>query len=198
MRSDDCGVTFNDPVSCPASAPHGPVLLRDGTLLYLGKQAQLPGGGDGMGVAGIVAATSSTKGDSWEVIAHVPNDVDEANNEDYHEPHLVELRDGRLLGLIRTDSVFGMNQTVSDDGGRSCTGPPPCSDLLTCSQLRVRVRGQGASRCRWVSMALPHTYWRIHPAASSASTATAAARRRTPAPARPSARRSSPASASVR
>ena len=60
MRSDDCGVTFNNPVSCPASAPHGPVLLRDGTLIYLGKQAQLPGGGDGMGVAGVVAATSSS------------------------------------------------------------------------------------------------------------------------------------------
>ena len=89
----------------------------------LGKQAQLPGGGDGMGVAGIVAATSSTKGDTWEVVAHVPNDVDEANNEDYHEPHLVELSDGRLLGLIRTDSVFGMNQTVSDDRGRSWSDP---------------------------------------------------------------------------
>ena len=165
MRSDDGGVTFNDPVSCPASAPHGPVLLRDGTLLYLGKQAQLPGGGDGMGVAGIVAATSSTKGDSWEVIAHVPNDVDEANNEDYHEPHLVELSDGRLLGLIRTDSVFGMNQTVSDDGGRSCTDPPPCSDLLACSLLRDRARGQGASRCRWASMALRRICCRTHPAA---------------------------------
>ena len=56
-----------------------------------------------MGVAGIVAATSSTKGDSLEVIAHVPNDVDLANNEDYHEPHLVE--GGRLISRLRADGA---------------------------------------------------------------------------------------------
>jgi sialidase-1 len=128
MRSDDGGVSFHPPVPCPASAPHGPVMLRDGSLLYLGKRATLPGGGDGMGVGGIVAARSTTLGSSWEVVADVPNHVDMANNEDYHEPHLAELSDGRLLGLIRAGArpclylpVIGpLRPGLDSDVSRAC------------------------------------------------------------------------------
>lgn len=36
-RSTDGGKTWEDPVRTPCSAPHGPIQLRDGRLLLVGK-----------------------------------------------------------------------------------------------------------------------------------------------------------------
>ena len=37
MMSDDYGVTWSDPVRLPITAPHGPSVCKDGTLVYLGN-----------------------------------------------------------------------------------------------------------------------------------------------------------------
>ena len=44
-RSYDGGVTWDDPVPTLSSAPHGPIVLRDGRLLYV-RQARV--GSDGL------------------------------------------------------------------------------------------------------------------------------------------------------
>lgn len=134
MLSPDRGASWSAPVRVPVSAPHGPIRLRSGELLYLGKRFVT--GWDEMETGPITAAVSRDGGWSWEELATVPvaPGTDPAN---YHEPHLVELPSGRLVGMIRIEDhstkqlagsgilPFSIMQTESDDGGRSWTSPRP-------------------------------------------------------------------------
>ncbi len=132
MRSDDGGKTWNAPARAPVSAPHGPIRLRSGALLYLGKPY---GTWDDMNLAAITAAISHDAGDSWQTLGQVPvyPGTDPAN---YHEPHTIELPSGRLIGLIRVEDHsekklpadvinFSIMQTESDDGGHTWTPARP-------------------------------------------------------------------------
>ncbi len=133
MLSGDCGETWDAPVRAPVSAPHGPVRLRNGDLAYLGKPYK---SWNDMDVGKISAARSSDGGLTWTVVGQVPvcAGTDPAN---YHEPHLVELPSGRLIGMIRIEDhagrklegagipSFSMMQTESDDGGRTWTAARP-------------------------------------------------------------------------
>jgi len=64
----------------------------------------------------------------WYVIGHVPVPTGKDVNQ-FHEPHIVELRDGTLLGMIRyhyTDAEggnIGLYVTRSRDGGRTWDMP---------------------------------------------------------------------------
>jgi hypothetical protein len=133
MLSGDGGRTWGKPIRAPVSAPHGPIRLRSGELLYLGKQY---GTWDDMSVGGILAARSRDGGGTWENLGAVPvaPKTDPAN---YHEPHLVELPSGRLIGAIRIENhsgkdlsasgipTFSIMLTGSDDGGRTWTAARP-------------------------------------------------------------------------
>jgi len=131
MRSDDVGVTWGKPVRVPVSAPHGPIRLADGDLLYVGK---LYGTWADMGNGQIAVARSGDGGDSWRVVGRVPvAPRTEAAN--YHEPHVVELPSGRLVAAIRLDDApgnpmsaagiphFTIMQTESCDGGTTWSLP---------------------------------------------------------------------------
>ena len=132
-RSTDRGLTWSAPIPVPVSAPHGPLCLRNGDLLYLGKPY---GTWDDMTNASITAARSSDGGQTWQVLGQVPvySKTDPAN---YHEPHVVELPSGRLLGMIRIEDHSGkelknagipsnsLMQTESGDGGRTWTTAKP-------------------------------------------------------------------------
>lgn len=127
MLSEDGGQTWSEPLRAPVSAPHGPVLLRSGALLYLGKQYRTWAQ---MVASPVTAAVSRDGGRSWEEVGTVPLHPATAP-ENYHEPHLVELPSGRLLGMIRIQDhsgktlqaagipTFSLMQTESDDGGRT-------------------------------------------------------------------------------
>lgn len=133
MLSDDAGATWGEPVRVPVSAPHGPVRLKNGDLLYLGKRY---GTWNDMGESVITAARSDDGGRTWDMLGSVPvhPDTDPVN---YHEPHVVELPSGRLIGMIRIqhhsgktlDAAgiphFSIMQTESDDGGRTWTTARP-------------------------------------------------------------------------
>ncbi len=132
--SEDGGSTWSEALPVPVSAPHGPIRLQSGELLYLGKDFWT--GGDAKRRRGIQAARSGDNGRSWSVLGEVQlHPLTEAAN--YHEPHLVELPSGRLIGIIRIQShagaeltesgipTFSMMQTESDDGGKSWTAARP-------------------------------------------------------------------------
>jgi len=72
ILSDDGGDTWGKPIPAPVNTPHGPILLSNGDLLYLGKEAiQLHGDGS------IKAARSSDGGRTWATLGAVPADVDQ-------------------------------------------------------------------------------------------------------------------------
>lgn len=128
MLSVDGGVTWGAPMRVPVSAPHGPTVLRSGELLYLGKDFSSDLGQ--VGGTAIEAARSGDNGSSWEVVGSVPV-AEKTVASNYHEPHVVELPSGRLVGMIRIQNYgndkladsgiehFSMMQTESDDGGRT-------------------------------------------------------------------------------
>ncbi|MBR5681343.1 MAG: exo-alpha-sialidase [Clostridia bacterium] len=126
--SEDGGDTWGETIRVPVSSPHGPNILSDGTLVYLGKAMftdELPDGA-------VAAYKSADGGKSWEKLAVL--DIPEGTRPDnFHEPHVVELPSGRLLGMIRAEGQgvpfgFTMYETHSDDGGRSWS-PMVCLNI---------------------------------------------------------------------
>lgn len=117
--STDNGVTWDETVDVPVSSPHGPTLLSDGSILYLGKKL--------FSEIGDVAAYASIDGGlTWEhrSTLQMPQDIP---LNFFHEPHCVQLSSGRLLGAIRVhgEDYFSVFLTRSDDNGKTWTVPQP-------------------------------------------------------------------------
>ena len=137
MLSADAGATWGEPIRAPVSTPHGPILLKSGDLLYLGKRFKT---WDDMKVSIISAARSADGGRTWETVGTVPV-CEKTDPINYHEPHVIELPSGRLLGIIRIQDhggktlaesgilSFSLMQTESDDGGRTWTTARPLGIL---------------------------------------------------------------------
>jgi sialidase-1 len=135
--SDDGGDTWTQPIRVPVTAPHGPIRLQSGDLLYLGKSFLTDSRGHRSGVGAIQAVVSTDGGHTWHTRGTVPL-ITGTEEEQYHEPHVVELPDGRLLGLIRMQNHgdaprledlglvhFSLVQTESSDGGQTWTPARP-------------------------------------------------------------------------
>ena len=135
--SDDGGETWQTPVKVPLTTPHGPIRLKSGELLYFGKEFLVDMEGFRRGSGGIAAMTSADRGRTWKKLGNVPlyAGTEEGN---YHEPHVAELADGRLLGLIRFERArggvevegqglvgFSLFQSISADGGHTWTPAEP-------------------------------------------------------------------------
>ena len=131
--SADGGDSWGERIRVPVSAPHGPIRLRNGDLLYLGKPY---GSWSDMDGAPITAARSTDGGCSWQILGQVPCHP-ATGPANYHEPHVVELPTGCLLGLIRIEDhggerlaasgipSFSLMQTESTDGGFTWTTARP-------------------------------------------------------------------------
>lgn len=127
--SKDGGMTWGEAVEVPVSAPHGPILLQDSSLLYVGKRKQGAFRHDGE-----LAAYGSTDGGmTWNKLSELP--LMEGTGLEYSfEPHAVQLPSGRILGAIRYEGgpykdieqryrQWTVLLTWSDDGGRTWTTP---------------------------------------------------------------------------
>ena len=155
--SDDAGETWKAPVKVPLTAPHGPIRLRSGALLYFGKGFGRDTGEFAGGVGEIAAMTSTDEGQSWERLGTVPL-LEGTEPGNYHEPHVAELADGKLVGLIRSamaasegqDDIMGelefsMFQSVSTDGGRTWSRAEPLG--FHGSPPHLLVHSSGALVC---------------------------------------------------
>jgi len=131
MLSADGGQTWGAPVRAPVSSPHGPARMRSGELIYLGKDSREMGQGE------ILAAVSADGGRTWSVRGTVPV-YPGTRPANYHEPHVLELPSGKLIGMIRVENAdgigldkdagvvnFSIMQTESSDGGRTWSVPTP-------------------------------------------------------------------------
>lgn len=119
-RSSDGGATWGEPIRVVGSAPHGPIQLADGRLLLVGK---VLGSRNGP----VVVEESRDDGQSWSKIGEVPIPealrTVEGKPTTIAEPHVVEVADGSLLGMIRyqppEETAHIMLQSRSWDGGKS-------------------------------------------------------------------------------
>ncbi len=153
--SDDSGETWHAPVKVPLTAPHGPIRLKTGKLLYFGKEFKVGMEGFVKGIGGIAAMKSADGGCSWEELGKVP--LYEGTTEgNYHEPHVAECPDGRLIGLIRFENArgevethglerFSIFQSVSSDGGQTWSRAEPLG--FHGSPPHVMAHSSGALVC---------------------------------------------------
>ncbi|MBP5641147.1 MAG: exo-alpha-sialidase [Victivallales bacterium] len=105
----------------PVNTPHGFIVLKDGSWLYLGKEWLCTINGLYSMVAHdnrIVAVRSTNEGRTWQPLGIVPF-PDGITTDLCHEPHVVELDNGELLGAVRVHNPFRTMLTRSSDGGKT-------------------------------------------------------------------------------
>lgn len=116
-RSADGGKRWETPTRTAESAPHGPIELSDGRLLYVGRTIYHD-------EDALLVEQSKEDGRTWSLLGRIPIPPDESIH-DYHEPHVVELEDGRLLAMFRyvpsDRSQHFLRQSASEDGGATWT-----------------------------------------------------------------------------
>ncbi len=119
--SEDYGITWSDRITVPVTCPHGPSVCKDGTLVYMGKQMDP----EYRSFEALHVYSSHDGGYTWEFTGEVPAGDGDANFEAMHEPHVIELPNGRLLGAIRTHTAteFTVYITFSDDKGKTWSKP---------------------------------------------------------------------------
>lgn len=117
-RSTDGGVTWSGRYDCRVNSPHGPIELKDGRLLYAGKEIYREPHAIGV-------CESSDDGRTWKWLAPIPTRKGDDHRK-YHELHAVEAADGRLVVHIRNHNQKNARETlqsVSTDGGRTWSEP---------------------------------------------------------------------------
>ena len=117
IRSTDGGVTWSARYAVPLNSPHGPVVLRDGRLIYAGKALWKD---DRIGVC-----ESKDDGLTWDWLATIPaREGDDPKQ--FHELHAVEAADGTLIAHIRNHNKQNAGETLqseSRDGGKTWSVP---------------------------------------------------------------------------
>jgi hypothetical protein len=119
LRSTDGGTTWSVRLPSVVNSPHGPVVLRDGRLLYAGKRLWRPAGEVGV-------CESTDDGQTWTWLAGIPTRPGDDAAREYHELHAVEAADGRIIVQIRKERGADAGATLqceSADGGRTWTKP---------------------------------------------------------------------------
>lgn len=133
-RSPDRGRSWEEPVPAHCSAPHGPITLSDGRMLFVGTSNF----GRARDSARLGVAQSLDGGRSWELIASI-NALPQCGGvgEGYCylcEPHALEVAPGRILAMARWEQggvpsaqrqPSMLWQFESADGGHSWSEPRP-------------------------------------------------------------------------
>lgn len=128
--SRDGGKTWGDRTPTPVHSPHGPAVLRDGRLLYLGRTLI-------DGTPFLAAAESRDEGLSWDIVWKQSLHDDELRG--LRDPHAVQCPDGRIVAVFRIEPIGWKRrggehalhcyvpnkiwQVESTDGGRTWTRP---------------------------------------------------------------------------
>jgi hypothetical protein len=134
IRSTDGGKSWSTRVPTIVNSPHGPIQLRDGRLLYAGKQLWTA-------EKKIGVCESLDDGQTWRWLAEIPTRSGDAVPAGYHELHAVEASDGRLVVQIRNHNKLDAGVTLqseSTDGGKTWSEPRPICYGLPSHLLRLR------------------------------------------------------------
>jgi hypothetical protein len=134
IRSTDGGLTWSTRLPTIVNSPHGPVQLKDGRLLYAGKQLWTADKKVGV-------CESKDDGLTWQWLAEIPARKGDSAANEYHELHAVEAGDGILIVHIRNHSAANKGSTLqseSKDGGKTWSEPHPICFGLPSHLLRLR------------------------------------------------------------
>ena len=144
--SEDYGVTWSDPIRVPLTNPHGVSVCADGTLIFMGKKMDPEYGTNDP----IVVYSSHDGGYTWEFTGEVPLGEGLDGYVDMHEPHAIELPNGRLLGAIRVHNAefFTTFITFSDDKGKTWSTPKRIGEL-DGAPPHLMVHSSGAVICSY-------------------------------------------------
>lgn len=114
-RSKDNGQTWEEPIKQLGTAPHGPVELNDGRLLYVGI-AMING------EKTLSVEHSKDEGLTWQLLSTIAIPKEESMAP-YSEPHVIETSEGKLVAMFRYQpkdrSQSFLRQTESTDGGKT-------------------------------------------------------------------------------
>ena len=119
--SYDNGMTWEEPTRCKVASFHGPMMLNDGSLLYLGKDI------DEKETGGVNSAYRSVDdGKTWTYVSDIPV-AEGTTYANFVDPHGIQLPNGRIICHLRyqnaaNPSLYGrlsVFQTVSDDNGKT-------------------------------------------------------------------------------
>ena len=125
LISDDYGETWGDPIRVPVSAPHGPIVISSGELLFAGKISNSASYKNDQ----LAVFRSRDRGDTWELLSGIPIPY-MLTSANLWELSIAELNDGRLMVAIRVENAsvmhpFTIYTCFSSDGGRTWTEPAP-------------------------------------------------------------------------
>ena len=143
VLSEDNGKSFTDVTVLPITAPHGPCVLKDGSLFYVGM-AFMSEKGAGYSYGNFKPIENKTPlyylrskdGKTWDEPVMIPADiVPEGEDWFFCEPHAIELENGRILVVIRVHKSKdkkeywrGSYACHSDDGGLTWSTPELIAD----------------------------------------------------------------------
>jgi len=119
IRSTDGGKTWSTRIPTIVNSPHGPTQLRDGRLLYAGKQLWTE-------ERKIGVCESTDDGQTWRWLAEIPARKGDDAGKGYHELYAIEAANGTIIAQIRNHNEASKGETLqseSTDGGKTWSEP---------------------------------------------------------------------------
>ena len=122
--SDDNGYTFCEPKRIPLTCPHGPILTKDGRVLFIGTASKYAADVGYVLDPAIYVMEVDTELNTVEeprLVAPPPPEFNSRSN--WCEPHAVQLPNGEILVAIRREDKLNDVHTMyfcrSTDGGKT-------------------------------------------------------------------------------
>lgn len=124
--SFDGGVTFGPICKSHITSPHGPIELKDGSLLWVGRTFSHMDAK--MGSNDRIEAHKINLDGTTEFVGYIDNVVEDGEELLSCEPHVILLDDGRLLAHIRVqrntgERILTIYQSESNDNGKTWSKP---------------------------------------------------------------------------
>lgn len=144
--SRDGGVTFGEVYKSPVTSPHGPCLLRDGTVLWVGRTFSAD---DTFRNSAVKACRVLCDG-TVEEIGTIPHVMADEKQLDLCEPFAIELPDGRIICHLRAQryaeggaGYFTTYQSESSDGGKTWSVPHAIIDRMEGAPSHLMLHSSG-------------------------------------------------------
>lgn len=148
--SNDCGKTFGKIFKSPITSPHGPIVLNDGSILWIGNVYEKKN----------LIEAYILDPDSGAFTFRGRIDVDETCGLDFNEPYAIQMPDGKIICHIRAEddkeTVFTLFQTVSYDNGKTWSKPEQILDILGGAPAHLLLHSSGTLISAFSRRALPY------------------------------------------